>query len=139
MSHPNATNKLIVANCSGFFGDRFSAAKEMVTGGPIHVLTGDYLAELTMAILLKDKLKDPARGYARTFLKQMEEIMGQCLDKKIRVVSNAGGLNPGALAEKLGETAAQLGLNPKIACITGDDLQPRLQVISGNEIGRAHV
>ena len=79
-------NKLIIANCSGFLGDRFSAAKEMVEGGPIDFLTGDYLAELTMAILFRHTLKDPNRGYASTFLKQMEEIMGQCLDKKIRVV-----------------------------------------------------
>lgn len=139
MNHPNATDKLIVANCSGFFGDRFSAAKEMVAGGPLHVLTGDYLAELTMAILLKDKLKDPARGYARTFLKQMEEIMGQCLDKQIRVVANAGGLNPGALAEKLAETAAQLGLNPRIACITGDDLQPRLEELQAGGEAFTHL
>jgi hypothetical protein len=121
--HPE---KLIVANFSGFFGDRFSAAKEMVEGGPIDVLTGDFLAELTMAILLKQKMKDPQRGYAHTFLKQMEQVMGPCLDKKIRVVTNAGGLNPKALAEALEKTAKELGLNPKIAYIEGDDLMPRL-------------
>jgi hypothetical protein len=127
MSTPNDQNKLIVANCSGFFGDRFTAAKEMVEGGRIDVLTGDYLAELTMAILLKDTFKDPNRGYARTFLKQMEEIMGRCLEKRIRVVANAGGLNPRGLADRLSETAASLGLQPSIACITGDDLMPRLE------------
>lgn len=126
MTQSMRNDKLVVANCSGFFGDRFTAAKEMVEGGPIDVLTGDYLAELTMAILLKDTLKDANRGYARTFLKQMEAVMGKCLDKKIRVVSNAGGLNPKALAAKLHEIADQLGLRPKIACITGDDLMPRL-------------
>ncbi|MFO7931320.1 MAG: acyclic terpene utilization AtuA family protein [Desulfosalsimonas sp.] len=131
MNSSTANNRLIVANCSGFFGDRFSAAREMVEGGPIDVLTGDYLAELTMAILLKDKFKDPDRGYAKTFLSQMEEIMGQCLDRKIRVVSNAGGLNPGALTRKLRETANQLGLYPKIACITGDDLMGRLEELQG--------
>ena len=127
MNSSTGPDKLIVANCSGFFGDRFTAAKEMVQGGPIDVLTGDYLAELTMAILLKDQFKDPERGYARTFLSQMEQIMGECLDKKIRVVSNAGGLNPRALATKLRETADRLGLHPKIACITGDDLMNRLE------------
>ncbi|MFW5902219.1 MAG: acyclic terpene utilization AtuA family protein, partial [Thermodesulfobacteriota bacterium] len=129
MSPSKDENKLIVANCSGFFGDRFSAAREMVEGGPIDVLTGDYLAELTMAILLKDTFRDPNRGYARTFLRQMEEIMGTCLDKNIRVVANAGGLNPRALAAGLCETAEKLGLNPKIACITGDDLMPRLDTL----------
>ncbi|MFW5874647.1 MAG: acyclic terpene utilization AtuA family protein [bacterium] len=126
MNSTRDPDKLIVANCSGFFGDRFSAARQMVEGGPIDVLTGDYLAELTMAILLKDTLKDPERGYAKTFLKQMEQIMGSCLDRNIKVVSNAGGLNPRALAGKLEEAAHKLGLAPKIACITGDNLMGRL-------------
>jgi hypothetical protein len=84
-----------------------------------------------MAILLKDMLKDPNRGYARTFLKQMEEIMGACLDKRIRVVANAGGLNPASLAGELSATAEKLGLHPRIACITGDDLMPRLSELQG--------
>ena len=117
---------LIIANCSGFFGDRMTAAKEMVEGGPIDVLVGDYLAELTMAILFKQTLKDPNKGYAHTFLSQMEEVMGQCLDKKIRVVSNAGGLNPKGLAMGLENLAKKLGLHPKIAYIEGDNLMPRL-------------
>ncbi|BBO69769.1 hypothetical protein DSCA_36990 [Desulfosarcina alkanivorans] len=121
-----SNNKLIIANFSGFFGDRFSAAKEMVEGGPIDFLTGDYLAELTMAILLKQKMKDPGKGYAHTFLKQMEQVMGLCLEKKIRVISNAGGLNPKGLAAALEQTAQTLGLHPKVAYIEGDDLMPRL-------------
>jgi len=118
--------KVIIANCSGFFGDRFSAAREMVQGGPIDFLTGDYLAELTMAILLRKQFKDPNAGYASTFLRQMEEIMAECLDKGIRVVTNAGGLNPRGLAQKLKEVAAELGLKPKIAFIEGDNLMARL-------------
>ncbi|MHB9096603.1 MAG: acyclic terpene utilization AtuA family protein [Syntrophales bacterium] len=119
-------NKVIIANCSGFFGDRFSAAKEMVQGGPIDFLTGDYLAELTMAILFRAKSKEPNGGYVSTFLKQMEQVMGECLDRKIRVVSNAGGLNPRALAAELVRVAGELGLHPRIACIEGDDLMGRL-------------
>jgi hypothetical protein len=115
-------DRLIVANCSGFLGDRFSAAREMVRGGPIDVLTGDYLAELTMALLFRKKMKDPDGGYASTFLRQTEEIMGECLDRNIRIVSNAGGLNPRALAEKLEHMASGLGLRPKIAYIEGDNL-----------------
>ena len=115
-------DKVIIANCSGFFGDRLSAAAEMVRGGPIDVLTGDYLAELTMALLFRLKMKNPEAGYTPTFLKQMEEIMGECLDKKIKVVSNAGGLNPRGLAAELRKIAEKLGLHPKIACIEGDDL-----------------
>ena len=126
MNDHKKNNKVIIANCSGFFGDRFSAAKEMVQGGPIDFLTGDYLAELTMAILFRAKSKDPNGGYVSTFLKQMEQVMGECLDRKIRVVSNAGGLNPRALAAELARVAGELGLHPRIACIEGDDLMGRL-------------
>jgi hypothetical protein len=130
-------DKVIIANCSGFFGDRLSAAAEMVRGGPIDVLTGDYLAELTMALLFRLKLKNPEAGYTPTFLKQMEEIMGECLDKKIKVVSNAGGLNPRGLAQELLKIAEKLGLHPKIACIEGDDLMGRLAELQ--EAGEALV
>jgi hypothetical protein len=115
-----------IANCSGFYGDRISAAREMVEGGPIDVLTGDYLAELTMLILWKARQKDPAAGYARTFLSQFEQVIGTCLDRGIRIVVNAGGLNPAGLAARLREIAARLGLAPKIAHVEGDDLLDRL-------------
>lgn len=117
---------LRVANCSGFFGDRISAAKEMVEGGPIDVLTGDYLAELTMAILWRTRQKDPDAGYATTFLTQMEQVLGTCLDRRIRIVSNAGGINPAGLAGRLARLAAEVGLSPRIAHVEGDDLLFRI-------------
>ncbi|NOX35167.1 MAG: DUF1446 domain-containing protein [Deltaproteobacteria bacterium] len=117
-------NKLIIANCSGFYGDRLSAAKELVEGPKIDVLTGDYLAELTMALLFRMKLKDPDKGYVSTFLLQMEQVMGTCLDKGIKIVANAGGLNPVGLANALKALSSTLGLNPTIAYIQGDDLMP---------------
>ena len=123
---PRRKDKVIIANCSGYFGDRLTAAKEMVQGGPIDILTGDYLAELTMAILFGMKMRKPEMGYVPTFLKQMEQVMGECLDRGIRVVSNAGGLNPQGLASELKKIADTLGLHPKIACIEGDDLMGRL-------------
>lgn len=126
MTDANNDDKLIIANCSGFYGDRLSAAEEMVTGGPIDILTGDYLAELTMAILFQKKLKAPEAGYVPTFLKQMETIMATCLEKNIKVVTNAGGLNPAGMAQALQEMAAKLGLSPRIAHLTGDDLMPRM-------------
>jgi hypothetical protein len=131
--------KIIIGNCSGFLGDRFSAAAEMVRGGEIDVLTGDYLAELTMAILLKKKLKDPDGGYVPTFLRQMEEVMGECLERGIKVAVNAGGLNPPGLASRLEELAERLGLAPKIACITGDDLMPDLPVLQNAGEEFAHM
>jgi hypothetical protein len=115
-----------IANCSGFYGDRASAAREMVEGGPIDVLTGDYLAELTMLILWKARQRDPSAGYARTFLGQFEQVIGACLDRGITIVVNAGGLNPAGLASRLREIAAGLGLAPKIAHVEGDDLLDRL-------------
>ncbi len=115
-----------IANCSGFFGDRLSAAREMVEGGPIDVLTGDWLAELTMLILARTRMKRPGGGHARTFVAQMEQVMGTCLDKGIKVVSNAGGLDPDGCADAVAEVASKLGLNPKIAYVRGDDLLPRM-------------
>lgn len=119
-------NPVRIANCSGFFGDRLSAAKEMVEGGPIDFLTGDWLAELTMLILARTRMKKPGAGYARTFVTEMEQVMGTCLDKGIRVVSNAGGLDPDRCAEAVHEVAQKLGLNPKIAYVRGDDLMPNI-------------
>ncbi|WP_019812420.1 acyclic terpene utilization AtuA family protein, partial [Saccharomonospora halophila] len=116
---------LRIANASGFYGDRFSAVREMLTGGPVDVLTGDYLAELTMLILGRAKAKDPARGYATTFLRQMEECLGTAVDAGVTVVSNAGGLNPAGLADALRELADRLGLNVSVAHVDGDDLTGR--------------
>jgi hypothetical protein len=128
-----------IANCSGFYGDRAAAAREMVEGGPIDVLTGDYLAELTMLILWKARQKDPGGGYARTFLGQFEQVIGSCLDRGITIVVNAGGLNPAGLADRLREIAARLGLAPKIAHVEGDDLLGRLGELTeaGHELAHA--
>lgn len=112
-----------IANASGFYGDRFSAVGEMLGGGGIDVLTGDYLAELTMLILGRDLRKDPERGYARTFLRQMRENLVDAKQAGVRVVTNAGGLNPAGLATALRELAAELDVNVRIAHVEGDDLR----------------
>ncbi|HEU5472205.1 MAG TPA: acyclic terpene utilization AtuA family protein [Actinophytocola sp.] len=119
------TSVLRIGNASGFYGDRLAAVSEMLTGGPLDVLTGDYLAELTMLILGRDRMKDPNRGYARTFLRQMEGNLGLALDRGVKIVANAGGLNPAGLAAALGELADRLGLHPAIAHVEGDDLSTR--------------
>ena len=126
MSAPPARPPAVlrVANCSGFFGDRLSAAREMVEGGPIDVLTGDWLAELTMYIL--HKTRERSGGYARTFLRQMEDVLPSCLERGITVVSNAGGLHPEALAAAVGELARRQGLEVHVASVSGDDITPRL-------------
>jgi hypothetical protein len=112
---------LRIANCSGFFGDRISAAREMVDGGPIDVLTGDWLAELTMGVLLKQQRRSPASGYAGTFLTQLEDVLADCLARGIKVVSNAGGLNPEGCAEAVRELAVRLGVEVRVAVVSGDN------------------
>ena len=121
-----------IANCSGFFGDRLSAAAEMVDGGPIDVLTGDWLAELTMLILARTRARRPDGGFARTFLTQMESVMGTCLDRGVKVVSNAGGLDPIGCADAVAEIAGRLGLSPTVAYVTGDDLMGRLDELTAD-------
>jgi hypothetical protein len=124
------TRPVIIGNCSGFYGDRIKAAREMVDGGPIDVLCGDYLAELTMLILAKAQAKDPATGYAKTFLTQVEDVLGTCLERGIKIVSNAGGLNAAGLAAAIREVAATLGLDAKVAHVEGDDLRGSLDAIT---------
>lgn len=109
-----------IGNASGFYGDRSSAWLEMLTDGPLDVLTGDYLAELTMLILGRDRLADPTKGYAKTFLRQMESALGIALDRGVKVVTNAGGLNPAGLADALRGLATQLGLDVKVSYVDGD-------------------
>ncbi|MFF9406477.1 acyclic terpene utilization AtuA family protein [Streptomyces anandii] len=116
---------LRIGNASGFYGDRFDAMREMLTGGELDVLTGDYLAELTMLILGRDRLKDPAAGYARTFLRQLEECLGIAHERGVRIVANAGGLNPAGLAERVRELAGRLGIPVRVAHVEGDDLRAR--------------
>ncbi|MCG7526272.1 DUF1446 domain-containing protein [Streptomyces sp. OfavH-34-F] len=111
-----------IGNASGFYGDRFDALREMLTGGPLDVLTGDYLAELTMLILGRSRLKDPARGYASTFLRQLEEGLGLARERGVRIVANAGGLNPAGLADAIRDLAAKAGVPVRVAHVEGDAL-----------------
>jgi hypothetical protein len=116
---------LRIGNASGFYGDRFDALREMLTGGQLDVLTGDYLAELTMLILGRDRLKDPSAGYARTFLKQLEECLGLAHERGVRIVTNAGGLNPAGLAGAVRRLADRLGISVRVAHVEGDDVVAR--------------
>jgi len=112
-----------IGNASGFYGDRFAAFQEMLTGGELDVLTGDYLAELTMLILGRDAARDPALGYARTFLRQMESCLGPALDRGVKIVVNAGGVNPAGLAGALRELAGTLGRDAAVGYVTGDAVE----------------
>ncbi|MEU7329469.1 acyclic terpene utilization AtuA family protein [Streptomyces parvus] len=113
---------LRIGNASGFYGDRFDALREMLTGGPLDVLTGDYLAELTMLILGRSRLKDPQKGYATTFLRQLEEGLGLAHERGVRIVANAGGLNPAGLADAVRQLAEKVGVPVAVAHVEGDSL-----------------
>ena len=123
---PGSTERpLRVGNCSGFYGDRLAAMHEMLSGGDLDYLTGDYLAELTMLILGRDRMKSPDRGYARSFLTQLEQCLGTAADRGVRIVVNAGGLNPAGLAQAVRALAHTLDIPVKVAHVEGDDLLPR--------------
>ena len=116
------TERIRIGNCSGFYGDRLAAMREMLEGGPLDVLTGDYLAELTMLILARDRLRDPTAGYAKTFLRQLEDCLGLAIERGVKIVVNAGGLNPAGLAEAVGTLAGALGVPTRVGHVVGDEL-----------------
>jgi len=127
---------LRIGNVSGFYGDRHAAMREVVTGGPVDIVTGDYLAELTMLILWRARQKDPSGGYAKSFVRQLREVLQPIADRGLRVVANAGGLNPGGLADAVRELIAETGTNLRVAHVEGDDLLPRLDALrtAGHEL-----
>ncbi|WP_043541034.1 acyclic terpene utilization AtuA family protein [Salinispora pacifica] len=128
----DSTNtQLRVGNASGFYGDRFSAWQEMLDGGELDVLTGDYLAELTLLILGRDRMRDADLGYARTFLRQLEGTLGTARERGVRIVTNAGGLNPAGLATAVRSLAHRLGLDLRVGYVDGDSL-PRPDALTAN-------
>jgi hypothetical protein len=115
-----------IANCSGFYGDRQSALEEMVLGGPVDVVTGDYLAEVTMLVLARSRLKNPDAGYATSFLSQLRPVAAEIAARGIKVVVNAGGLNPAGLASATSSMLSELGVDLAVAYVDGDDLSGRI-------------
>lgn len=124
------TRPVKVGNCSGFYGDRMSALAEVVRGGEVDVITGDYLAEVTMFVLAKARAKDPALGYASTFVRQLEPLLDEIVARGVKVVVNAGGLNPAGLAARIREMGSGRTTQARVAHVDGDDLLPRLDELS---------
>ncbi len=120
------TRPVRIANCSGFFGDRMSALAEVVRGGPVDIVTGDYLAEVTMLVLAKLRMKNPEAGYAGSFLKQIQPVLRDIADQGIKVVVNAGGLNPAAMAVAVRNLCKAAGVSLWVAHVEGDDITARL-------------
>lgn len=117
-----------VASGQGFWGDLLTAPIDQVRNGPIDYLMLDYLAEVTMSIMQKQRARDPNAGYARDFVSLMQEILPDCVEKNIKVLSNAGGVNVHGCAEAIRSAAVELGFGGKvkIGVVTGDDILPRL-------------
>lgn len=133
------TRPVRIGNASGFYGDRLTAMRDLVSGGDIDVVTGDYLAELTMLILWKATRKDPETGYARTFLTQLRDVVAECAARDIKIVVNAGGLNPAGMAEQVRAIGADAGVDLSVAHVEGDNLMPRLGKLRESGIPFAHL
>src|SRR5215813_3984127 len=127
-NYPLMKEMVRVASGQGFWGDLLTAPVDQVRGGPIDYLMLDYLAEVTMSIMQKQRARDPQAGYARDFVSLMREILPDCVEKNIKVLSNAGGVNVTGCAEAIRDTAQDLGLSGKvkIGVVTGDDILDRL-------------
>ena len=126
----NARDNIRIANCSGYYGDKLSAAKELIEGGPIDFLTGDYLAELTMGILYSQKLKRGEDMAAlELFLSSTEMLRRPVKQKGIKIVAHAGGLNPKSMANELNKINEELSLEMNVAYIDGDDIVDDLSTL----------
>lgn len=134
-----STRPVRIGNASGFYGDRLTAMRSLIDGGDIDVITGDYLAELTMLILWKARQKDPETGYARSFLTQFADVVTDCADRGIKIVVNAGGLNPAGMAGQVRRIAAAAGVDMKVAHVEGDDLMPNLRLLQDSGIAFEHL
>src|SRR5579871_3982088 len=115
-----------IANGQGFWGDSLEAPVEQVRGGPLDYLTLDYLAEVTMSILQKQRSRDPKAGYARDFVDMIARVLPDLVERRIRVIANAGGINPAACREAILEVAKRQGIEIKVATVTGDDIIDQL-------------
>src|SRR5215211_661921 len=139
MSSSEAQNRIVrVASGQGFWGDWLDAPRRQVEGGPVDYLMLDYLAEVTMSILQKQKERDPNMGYARDFIGAMESVLPAVVDRGVKVIANAGGVNPVACAQAVLEVARKAGKAGKlrVGVVTGDDLLPRLDelISSGHKL-----
>ena len=123
--------EITIANCGGFWGDDPTALRRQLRGGPVDYLVMDYLAEVTMAILNKQRARDRQRGYASDFVAHLRDSLSEITERGVKVISNAGGVNPRAAGEAVGKLAAEMGLadRVRVGVVSGDDIQPRLDEI----------
>ena len=123
--------RTIIANCGGFWGDDPAAPRRQVEGGPINYLVMDYLAEVTMAILQKQRARNPAGGYPSDFITHLRDVLPSCVQRGITIITNAGGVNPMGCRAAVEALAADLHVADKVrvAIVSGDDLYPDLDAV----------
>ncbi|MGQ0481789.1 MAG: acyclic terpene utilization AtuA family protein [Pseudonocardia sp.] len=125
---------VLVGNGQGFWGDSVLGPVRLVNEGPLHYLTLDYLAEVTMSIMQKQRARNPKAGYATDFVTMVERVLPRCIDQGIKIVANAGGVNAAACAEAVAEVARKLGVSVKIGIVEGDDIMGQLdELMAGGE------
>ena len=117
---------LRIGNASGYWGDDLTVLRRQIESGPIDVITLDFLAEITMSILQKQRARDASRGYAGDFVDQLDDVMAMALERGVVVISNAGGVAPRACADAILARAGAKGLHPRIGVVAGDDVLDRL-------------
>ena len=129
-----------IAAGQGFWGDRFDAPIDQIRRGPVDYLVMDYLAEVTMSIMQKQKMRDPRQGYARDIVPLMKEILPDLVEKNVKVITNAGGVNPLDCRNALFEIAQKLGINGlKIGIVYGDDIMQRIDEFMASGIALKHM
>lgn len=132
--------RLTIAGASGFWGDRNDALLDQVRGGPVDVVMLDYLAEVTMSILRVKKARDPSTGYATDFLHALTPALGTIAEKKLRIVTNAGGMNPEALGQAVAELARSQGISGlRVGVVTGDDICDALPELEQSGVSLSHL
>jgi len=138
-------DRIVIANCGGFWGDDPTAARRQVEGGPVDYLVMDYLAEVTMAILQKQRQRKPEAGYATDFVTQVRDVLATCVERGIKIISNAGGVNPLSCKAAIEKLAGELGIGDRVrvGVVLGDDIYDRLddliaagQPLANMETGR---
>lgn len=131
MTNTKTKNTIRIGNAGGYWGDDPGALKRQVQGGHLDYISMDFLAEITMSIMQKQRGNDPKLGYARDFLGMLEDVLPDLLKNKTKIITNAGGVNPVACAEAIAGLAAKLGVKPKIAIVHGDDILTQLNDLRG--------
>lgn len=120
------TNVLRIANASGYWGDDLTALRRQIEGGPLDFVTMDFLAEITMSIMQKQRARKPELGYARDFVDQMADVLGLAMEQGVTIIANAGGVAPRSCGDAIAAVLAEQGLNPRVGVVAGDDLMDRL-------------